>query len=88
MPVEGGIVDLDRIEAACDERTRIVTLSWVGYATGWRIDVRQVDAAQTQVRTAQDQLSYTDLLADGPGAVTSVGAGALSYAENVTRQPV
>jgi cysteine desulfurase/selenocysteine lyase len=35
---------LDRIEAACDERTRIVTLSWVGYATGWRIDVAQVAA--------------------------------------------
>src|SRR5262249_40131659 len=25
VPVEGGIVDLDRVEAACDERTRIVT---------------------------------------------------------------
>jgi selenocysteine lyase/cysteine desulfurase len=42
VPVEGGIVDLDRVEAACDERTRIVTLSWIGYATGWRIDVGQV----------------------------------------------
>jgi cysteine desulfurase/selenocysteine lyase len=40
--VEGGIVDLDRVEAACDERTRIVSVSWVGYATGWRIDVREV----------------------------------------------
>ena len=44
VPVEGGIVDLDRVAAACDERTRIVTLSWVGYATGWRIDVAQVAA--------------------------------------------
>ena len=39
MPVEGGVVDLDRLAAACDARTRIVSLSWVGYATGWRIDV-------------------------------------------------
>jgi membrane fusion protein, multidrug efflux system len=34
----------------------------------------QVDAAQAQVRTAQEQLSYTVLSADGPGAVTAVGA--------------
>lgn len=42
VPVDGGFVDLDRLAAACDSRTRIVSLSWVGYATGWRIDVRQV----------------------------------------------
>jgi cysteine desulfurase / selenocysteine lyase len=44
VPVEKGIVDLDRLEAACDGRTRIVSVSWVGYATGWRIDVREVAA--------------------------------------------
>ena len=37
IPIEGG-VSLDRLEAACDARTRIVSVSWVGYATGWRID--------------------------------------------------
>jgi selenocysteine lyase/cysteine desulfurase len=42
VPVDWGVVDLDRLAAACDERTRIVSLSWVGYATGWRIDVGQV----------------------------------------------
>lgn len=42
MPVEGGVVDLDRLDAMCDACTRIVALSWVGYATGWRIDPRQV----------------------------------------------
>lgn len=41
VPVEGGVVDLDRVADACDARTRIVSLSWVGYATGWRIDVRE-----------------------------------------------
>jgi membrane fusion protein, multidrug efflux system len=34
----------------------------------------QVDSAQAQVRIAQDQLSYTVLSADAPGAVTAVGA--------------
>ena len=34
----------------------------------------QVEAAQAQVRIAQDQLSYTTLVADGPGAITAVGA--------------
>ena len=34
----------------------------------------QVDSAQAQLRIAQDQLSYTVLVADAPGAVTAVGA--------------
>jgi cysteine desulfurase/selenocysteine lyase len=42
VPVEGGVADLDRLAAACDSRTRILSVSWVGYATGWRIDVAQV----------------------------------------------
>jgi selenocysteine lyase/cysteine desulfurase len=42
VPVDGGVVDLARVEAACDRRTRIVAVSWVGYATGWRIDVAAV----------------------------------------------
>jgi len=33
-----------------------------------------VDAADAQVSTAETQLSYTDLLADGPGVVTARGA--------------
>jgi selenocysteine lyase/cysteine desulfurase len=42
VPVDGGVVELDRLSAACDSRTRIVSVSWVGYATGWRIDVAAV----------------------------------------------
>ena len=34
----------------------------------------QVDFAEAQVRTAREQQNYTVLLADAPGAVTSVGA--------------
>jgi cysteine desulfurase/selenocysteine lyase len=41
VATEGGRVDLDRLAAACDARTRIVSVSWVGYASGWRIDVNQ-----------------------------------------------
>ena len=44
VPAPGGVVDLDRLESACDERTRIVTVSWVGYASGWRIDPAEVAA--------------------------------------------
>jgi cysteine desulfurase/selenocysteine lyase len=42
VPVDGGVVDLNRLAEACDARTRIVSLSWVGYATGWRIDPSEV----------------------------------------------
>ncbi len=35
-------VDLDLIEDAFDDRTRIVSISWVGFATGWRIDIQQL----------------------------------------------
>jgi cysteine desulfurase/selenocysteine lyase len=42
VPVTGGVVDLDQLAASCDKRTRIVSVSWVGYATGWRINVHAV----------------------------------------------
>jgi cysteine desulfurase / selenocysteine lyase len=43
MPPER--LDLDLLRAACDQRTRVISLSWVGYASGWRTDV----AAATQL---------------------------------------
>ncbi|MFH1269410.1 MAG: aminotransferase class V-fold PLP-dependent enzyme [Planctomycetota bacterium] len=39
VPADEGRVDLDRLAAACDARTRIVTVSWVSYSSGWRNDV-------------------------------------------------
>ncbi len=39
VPTDNEQVDLNRIAAACDDRTRIVSVSWVGYATGWRNDI-------------------------------------------------
>lgn len=37
-----GRIDVDELLAACDERTRIISLSWVGYTTGWRTDLASV----------------------------------------------
>jgi selenocysteine lyase/cysteine desulfurase len=34
-----GRLDLDRLAEACDGRTRVVTVSWVGFATGYRQDL-------------------------------------------------
>ena len=42
VPVEAAAVDLDRVANACDHRTRIVAVSWVGFATGWKVDVDQL----------------------------------------------
>jgi cysteine desulfurase/selenocysteine lyase len=39
---DGVGLDLDRMAAACDDRTRIVTASWVGFAGGWRSDVARL----------------------------------------------
>ncbi|MEX2118402.1 MAG: aminotransferase class V-fold PLP-dependent enzyme [Pirellulales bacterium] len=39
VAVDGGRVSLDDVRAACDQRTRVVSISWVGYASGWRNDL-------------------------------------------------
>lgn len=44
VPTDEGIVDLDRLAAACDDRTRIVAVSWVSYSSGWRNDVDRLAA--------------------------------------------
>lgn len=41
VAVDEGRIDWNRIAEACDARTRVVSVSWVGYATGYRIDVGQ-----------------------------------------------
>jgi selenocysteine lyase/cysteine desulfurase len=43
VPVDvSGRLDLQRLAEMCDERTRIVTVSWIGFATGYRHDVQQI----------------------------------------------
>lgn len=44
VPVDDGRVDLQRIAAACDCRTRIISSSWIGYASGWRMDLEDLVA--------------------------------------------
>lgn len=39
VPVERGRPGLDALAAACDEHTRVIAASWVGYASGWRSDI-------------------------------------------------
>jgi cysteine desulfurase / selenocysteine lyase len=40
--VQNERVDLAAIEKACDSRTRVLAISWVGYMTGWRNDLAQL----------------------------------------------
>jgi selenocysteine lyase/cysteine desulfurase len=42
IPASGGRVDVARLLEACDDRTRILALSWVGYSSGWRVDVGEI----------------------------------------------
>ncbi len=39
---EGKVVDLNKLSAACDDRTRVLSCSWIGYASGYRIDPKEV----------------------------------------------
>lgn len=44
VPTDEGRLDLDRLAAACDQRTRVISVSWIGYATGYRHDVEAIAA--------------------------------------------
>lgn len=39
VPTENERVDVATIAKHCDDRTRIISVSWVGYSTGWRNDL-------------------------------------------------
>lgn len=41
VPVTAGEPDLSKLRDACDRNTKIVSLSWVGYASGWRWEIPQ-----------------------------------------------
>lgn len=53
-----GEVDLNQIAEACDERTRLVSMSWVGYGTGYRID----PAAAAKVAHDNGALFFLDAI--------------------------
>ena len=44
VPTDNGRVDLQRIEDACDSRTQIISVSWVGYSSGWRLDLGEISS--------------------------------------------
>lgn len=39
-----GRLDLEKLAAACDGRTRIVSVSWVSYSTGYRHEIKRIAA--------------------------------------------
>lgn len=72
VPTDDGRIDLNRLADACDERTRIVTVSWVGYASGWRNDLRAI----AEIAHRRGSLFFVDAiqaLGTFPVDVRSVG---------------
>ncbi|QDT00205.1 aminotransferase class V-fold PLP-dependent enzyme [Adhaeretor mobilis] len=39
VPTDNGLVDYERLAERCDDRTRLITVSWVGYKNGARRDI-------------------------------------------------
>lgn len=72
LPTRLGRIELDELAAACDARTRIVAVSWVNYATGYRHDL----AAMAEIAHRHGALIMVDAIqglgvfpldvADGP----------------------
>ncbi len=56
-------LELDRLEQACDDRTRLVALSWVGFLSGWRTDL----AAAAEMVHRRGALLFVDAI-QGLGA--------------------
>jgi cysteine desulfurase/selenocysteine lyase len=42
LPTDFGYLDLNRLADACDQRTRVIAISWVGYQTGYRHDLKAI----------------------------------------------
>ncbi len=58
VEVEAGQVDVNRVVEAIDARTRIVAVSWIGYASGWRMDLADLARATH----ARDALLFVDAI--------------------------
>ena len=63
LDTERGMVDLNRLAELCDERTRLVPVSWIAYATGCRRDL----AAISQIAHDRGALFFVDAI-QGMGA--------------------
>ena len=42
LPTDLGRIELERLAQACNARTRLIALSWVGYATGYRQPLTEI----------------------------------------------
>ena len=42
LPTDVGRIDLDALREMCDDRTRVVSVSWVGYCSGYRQDLHAI----------------------------------------------
>ena len=58
LPTDCGRVDLDALRDACDERTRVVTVSWVGFATGYRNDLDAI----AEIAHSVDAFFFVDVI--------------------------
>jgi len=58
VPVDPGRVDLDQVARACDDRTRVLTVSWVGFASGWRSDIDRL----TEIAHDRGELFFLDAI--------------------------
>ena len=58
VPTENERVDLKAIAAACDGRTRLIAVSWVGFASGYRNDL----AALTEIAHRNGSQIFVDAI--------------------------
>ena len=70
VPTSSGYVELDQLANYCDERTRVVSVSWVGYANGCRRDL----AAIAEIAHRHEALFFVD-------AIQGLGVFPLDVAE-------
>lgn len=58
LPTDRGLLDLAQLAAACDAKTRIVALSWVGFASGYRQDLDAI----SEIVHRQGALLFVDAI--------------------------
>jgi selenocysteine lyase/cysteine desulfurase len=58
VPTHDGHVELDQLAAHCDDRTRVVSVSWVGYANGCRRNL----SAIAEIAHRRDAIFFVDAI--------------------------